>query len=253
MTLVDEVRQARDPMDALLRIARAVDDLRPARVPTLDSWDGWGEPLGRVAVPDEALPDVAEAPPRELTDDDVKAWIARNYGRAPADDAEGRAIIAQVRADLERAGTPESPAQILSQSGGVVESQIDWSPANARKVRDDELSADQYRALRYQFARDQLQLDVALGPHPNGGDWAEDYAKVGPINLYVHNRDLLVQYNDQIKAAVVADIDQYSTQMGHEVGRDLLKKPLSTDQERGAPPPLADTDGLLAPAPPVYS
>lgn len=249
MTLIDEVRQARTPQEALLRIAQAVDDLRAARVPTLDSWDGWGE---APATPDEAPPDVAEAPLRALTDDDVKAWLAKNYGRAPADDAEGRAIIAQVRADLERAGTPESPVQILSQSGGVVESQIDWSPANARKVLAGELSEDQYRALRYQFARDQLQLDVALGPHPNGGDWAEDYAKVGPINLYVHNRDLLVQYDDRIKSAVVADIDQYSTQMGHEVGRDLLKKPLSTDQERGAPPPLADTDGLLAPAPPVY-
>lgn len=245
MSLREQVLAAKSPRDALLVLADAVDRLEAE--PGMDSWQGWGEidppnvtvqALGIPAVPDEALPDDGErvldsngewVTLHEVTDQDVSAWIGRNYGRVPSDDDEGRALIAMVRADLERAGKGEVAQADFIMHDGVIESAIDFSPKAV-----GELTADQYHDKRYQFAKDVLQLEVALGPHPEGGDWYEDYAKQGPLPLYIINRDLIIQYPDGVKAAMVADVQNYSPKIAYEMGADLGKQPMTNNRDNPA-------------------
>jgi hypothetical protein len=239
MTIEQQVLAAKTPRDALLVLARAVDALQtPA-----DPWASWGDdsvqPLDDSHRPAWSADDDAAALPQPtpvipelgpgvraaaITDEDVKNWIGRNYGQVPADDAEGRAIVAQVRADLEKAGTPEAGVDLFrTGDDGVIESAIDWAPQD-----------EQHRALRYAFAKNVLQIDVLLGPHPTGGDWAADYASGGPMWLYIPNRDLVLPYPDNVKAAMVEDVGRYDQKAAYELAQDILKQPMIKDAESPA-------------------
>lgn len=236
MTLVEDVRRAKTPREAILLLAAAVDQLRAAHE-AVDPWESWGnEPYERGAMGAgpaalERAPvqgsdgdrDPESAPRLNLTEDDVRTWIESNYGRAIGDDAEARVVIAQVKRDLERSTDAKVAEDLFIQTNGVIESVIDFSPQD-----------DAHRALREQFARDVLQLDVALGPHPEGGDWASDYASAGPMWLYIPNRDLLMQYPDAVKAAMVADVQRYDEKVAYEMGADVLKQPMQKDDQSPA-------------------
>ena len=220
MTLEQQVLAAKTPRDALTLLARAIDQDR-ARM--IDPWDEWGEASEeKVAATDGEL-DTSDASPRDITDEDVRNWIGRNYGQAPADDSEGRAIVEMVRRDLERAGTGKVAEADFTMDDGVIQSRIDWAP------RDED-----HRGWRRRFAKDVLQLDVALGAHPDGGDWAEDYASGGPMWMYIPNRDLLMQYPDNVKASMIADVESYDARVAHEMSADLLKQPMTKDEHSPA-------------------
>jgi hypothetical protein len=241
-----QVLAAKTPREALLILARAVDALTTR--PTVDSWDGWGDAseapvpgrvpaaqrAGATEVPPERAIELLKEPdpPRELTDDDVRNWIARNYGQYPMDDSEGRAIVAQVRRDLERAGKGEVALDDFVMDDGVVQSRIDYTP------RDD-----QHRAERYAFASQILRLQDALPAHPDGGDWAADYAQLGPMPLYIANRELLMDYPDTVKSHIIADIETYDVRVSQEVGRDLLKAPMTKDDQSPAGKLNINVDG----------
>lgn len=247
MTVREQVLAAKSPRDALLVVADAIDRLEAQ--PGLDSWKGWDDAdAHREAAQDFAERTVTQGAMEaihansldtgdkvldsnghlvdrhEVTDDEVITWIGRNYGRTPTDDSEGKALIAMVRADLERAGKGEvAPADFVMHDG-VIESSIDFSPPD-----------DAYSDRRYKFAIEVLQLNMALGPHPEpDGDWAADYAKQGPIPLYIINRDLIVQYPDGVKAAMIADVNNFSTKIAYEMGADLLKQPLTNNRDNPA-------------------
>ncbi len=222
MSVEADVLAAKTPREALLILARAIDALLAAPA---DPWAQWDDDAAHHAEarPSGPHPDEVDPPRREITDEEATAWLEANYGRTPADDAEGRALIAMVRRDLERAGKGEVAVDDFVMHDGIVESRIDFSP------RDEK-----HRAAREAFARQVLQLDVALGVHPEGGDWAVDYAKAGPMPFYIANRDLLMQYPDQVKSAIVADIEQYDVRVSQEVGRDLLKAPMIKDENSPA-------------------
>lgn len=70
----------------------------------------------------------------------------------------------------------------------------------------------------------QLNLDVAYGAEdaPEGG-WDALYVNAGPMWLYLHDRDLLIQYSYEIRQAMVADVLEDDPQAGHEMARDVLK------------------------------
>lgn len=242
MTIVEQVQQAKTPREALLILAAAIDQLRQAHK-AVDPWAGWDEaPITATDIAEiddrhGPVPDEAQltgdrvldsngqwVERRDVTDDEVISWIGRNYGRTPTDDSEGKALIAMVRADLERASKGEVAQSDFVMHDGVIESDIDFSPAD-----------DAYAAKRYDFAKNVLQLDMALGPHPQpDGDWAADYTKQGPLPLYIINRDLIIQYPDGVKAAMVADVNNYSSKIAGEMGADLLKQPMTNNRDNPA-------------------
>lgn len=249
MTVLEQVQQAKTPREALLIIAAAVDQLRQAHK-AVDPWAGWDEEeikstdgsilaatLGaetRAMVQEIGEHEVTNSrvldsnghlvDRHEVTDDEVISWIGKNYGRTPTDDSEGKALIAMVRADLERAGKGEMAPADFVMHDGVIESSIDFSPPD-----------EAYSDRRYKFAAEVLQLDMALGEHPEpDGDWAADYAKQGPLPLYIINRDLVIQYPDGVKAAMIADVNNFSTKIAYEMGADLLKQPMTNNRDNPA-------------------
>ena len=238
------------------RLTMEIKQLRDE--PGFDSWSGWlqGEPVpeshpvegavDRAPAPDqeaEVLAAVAalseQYPPKlEVSFEDAKAWIEKNYG-APVDDttAAGRQAILQAKLDMENAPNVESVDDFFRTDGnGVVESRIDWSPLSQK-----------HHDARYEFAKRVLQLDVALGPLPDGedGDWFEDYAKVGPMWMYIPNRDLVIQYPENVRAQMVADLELYDKRVAYEFAYDVLKKPMSTDRTGGAPQPVGYAEHQL--------
>jgi hypothetical protein len=215
-----QVLTTKTPREAILILARAIDELRAPN--PWNEWDGDMVPLAEASEEKVAATD-GEPDTSDVSDSDVRTWIGRNYGRIPSDDSEGRALIAQVRSDLERAGRGEVRTDDFVMDEGVVQSRIDWAP------RDEE-----HRARRAGFARDILKLDVALGAHPDGGDWAADYASGGPMWLYIGNRDLLMQYPDNVKAYMIGDVELYDQRVAHEMGADLLKQPMIKDEHSPA-------------------
>src|SRR6266576_331665 len=234
MTFEQQVRQAPNPLEALLVLARALDALQAK--PTLDSWAGWAP--GTEQAPPPTAPAQPSLTSADLPDDVVIAWMQKNYKGAAgldADSTEGQMAIAQVREDLLLAPNVQVVEDLFRQTTeGIVESDIDWSPLT-----------EKHRAARYQFAKDVLQLDVALGPHPEQGDWAADYASGGPMYLYIPNRDLVKQYPENVRSQMVEDVrittharqpDLIADKLTHEFGGDLLQKPMSTDLERRAAP-----------------
>lgn len=262
MSLVDEVRAAPNPLEALMRIAVAVEQLQEAQaaVPTLDSWAGWvpegqapgGAPAPSSSAPESALTADRQAPPpapglteRDLPDDVVIAWMRKNYKGAAGlepNTPDGKMAIAQVREDLLHAPNVKVVEDLFRQTTeGIIESDLDWSPLT-----------DKHRAARYDFAKRVLNLDVALGDHPTGGDWAADYASGGPMWFYIPNRDLVMQYPEHVRGQMVEDVrvtsharvsQQAADKLTHEFGADVLKKPMSTDREGGAPiPPIREED-----------
>jgi hypothetical protein len=255
MTAHQDVLNAKSPRLALLALAEHIDrlelELRAVQLaPGLDDWAGWmqGEPMPEHdARMEDALVGVARAaevergavsaprPKLVVSDDDAKAWIEKNYGRPVQDDAEGRAVVAQVKHDLENAPDVEDVADFFRTGpDDVVESRIDWSPKSPA-----------HHDLRYDFAKRVLQLDVALGPHPEGGDWAEDYAKAGPMWMYIPNRDLVIQYDENARASMIADLELYDKRVAYEFAYDVLKKPMSTDRTGGAPQPVGLSEHQL--------
>jgi hypothetical protein len=78
---------------------------------------------------------------------------------------------------------------------------------------------------RRAFATHVLKLNEYLGDEQN---WADVYAKGGPLWLYLGNRELVMSYPQEIKKALIEDVEEDSPQDAHEMGRDLLKFPCET-------------------------
>lgn len=82
--------------------------------------------------------------------------------------------------------------------------------------------------LRKQFAEGVLKLGTVLGDAPAEMTWAEAYAKGGPLWLYTGNRDVVMTYPLEIRAAMVADVEEDDPHTAQEMGRDVLKQPSET-------------------------
>jgi hypothetical protein len=79
---------------------------------------------------------------------------------------------------------------------------------------------------RRAFATHVLRLHEHLGDDEN---WADVYAKGGPMWLYLGNRAVVMAMPYAVKQAMIADIEEDSPQDAHEMARDILKAPCETD------------------------
>lgn len=81
---------------------------------------------------------------------------------------------------------------------------------------------DEKRGARAMFAQEILNLDEAL---PDVERPCEVYAKAGPLWLWLGNRELLMQYPEHVRAAMVRDVMEDDPKTAEEFGRDILKDP----------------------------
>lgn len=228
-TVEEQVRAATSLTAALLVLARSVDALRAS---TTLEWSSVGETAAPAAPQStrertnlgHAAPPVAL---RDISDQELLAFLATQFGAIPDlsdPDVQGR--IQELRYELARAGPegePERAAVFIDESGV---GDIDMGPQD-----------EAHREARYAFARDVLQLELALGPHPDGRDWCADYAAAGPMFLYVPQRDLLLQYPESARRVMVEDLERYDERVAAEVGRDLLRREAA---DRSTAFPVAD-------------
>lgn len=128
-----------------------------------------------------------------------------------------------------------SPSEVPSRSGPPVQitelgdnTLVEIAPPSPEKLE-----------RRRQFERDHLRLHDALGGAADGDDWADVYAKGGPMWLYVGNRELFMSYPDETRAAMVQDVLEDDPASAHEMGRDVLKQPMQATGF-GKSPALAD-------------
>lgn len=85
--------------------------------------------------------------------------------------------------------------------------------------------SEEKQARRRQFADQQLHLQQALSNVDDTEDWIEHYVMGGPLWLYYGNRELVMSYPDEVRAQMVADVDEESSEIAHEMSRDILKHP----------------------------
>jgi hypothetical protein len=174
MTVVDDMRAARNPQEAMLVIAEALDaiivNMQAPQTPT-NTWGTW----------ESDTPEFAPYPDVPVT-------------HMLAGAVDTRKPVVTVTVD-EGEDTDSVDVNI--------------APVSPKK-----------QEARRRFAADVLQLEAELGA---GVDWAETYAKGGPVWLYEGNRELVMQYPQHIRSELVRDLMEDDPQAADEMGRDILK------------------------------
>lgn len=152
----------------------------------------------------------------------------------------------------------------LEEAGGEWDT---WPEADQHRVEPEQESPEQFRR-RVEEEQHQAALEAMNNANPNEivlptpsaqkmerrrlferqslrlstmvGDLTDDegndaYAKGGPWWLYNFDRELVMSYPDEIRARMVADIEEDDPQLAHQVSIDILKKPAGEpDFESGA-------------------
>lgn len=211
-----DITKYRTPQEALLALAAYAVELE-ARIesletaePVKDTWQDWGEPT--VAEPEgEDWLNPGERAEIEGQIAEKKAELANNEDaqesmvlRATISLLEDKLIRPPEKIDLDQQRT----VQVRNTDGSVV-------------VDVPEVS-EEVEAERYEFAIKQLKLHEQYGEEA-GKEYARSYAKGGPLVLYYTDRDFVLGLTDDLKAAMVQDVEQHSPAEAHEMARDLLK------------------------------
>lgn len=222
MTTEQLVRAARNPQEAMLAIAAALDrieagigDIPPHPAP--DPWlAGWSEgpPVSAavVAAATPGLPIAFETVTRAQHKQDEIA-VVEQLLVTTADAEDRRALEAKLRL-LKDEGAAiirhEQGTRVQSIDGGS-ELTVEIPPASPER-----------QAYRRRFA-EQLNLYEALtvkGVTPD--EFLDAYAKGGPMWLYLGDRDAIMTLPYGARVAMIEDIEQDAPVQAQEVGRDLL-------------------------------
>lgn len=193
--LVDLVRAARTPSEAIIRLATAVevalDEMRE-RIEELGlADDGWGEW--------EADPEPVESnAERGETEAEFEARMERQHQEA-----------------LERMNNTDQGALTT------------LPPTDEKK--------EQRRMFERQQLRLQEMLESLGQLPETDVDWTEVYATGGPFWLYSMNRELFMSYDIQVRQRMVTDIEEDDPQLAYQVALDALKQPAGEpDFENGS-------------------
>lgn len=190
MSIEQAVRQAKSPQEALVVIARALDQLAKQLEsrPTDDGWGGewFTDPEGKV------LDDL----------DDL--------------DPEDRAKVMEARARLAQ-DKPGQYAEHAMEAGKQVASKVSSDEITVELPPVDEERAEQRRKFATEVAK--------LSQHYKDLDQqaVEAYVKGGPMWLYLTDRDFVMQMPVQWKRFMVQDVNKDSPKDAYDLGRDILK------------------------------
>lgn len=205
------VLSAKTPRLAIQQLARAIDrvESRLAALEKNDPWDDWDDPEAHVEA-DKGIKDqrwlklIAEAP-----DDEARALLTSMAEESEATQARMREVAGE---------DPDTGLFAESQTGEEAVEVLIPAPDEAKWV------------YRRDFALHQLKLnDYFASEHsdnaPEGfNTWAEVYAKGGPYWLYVSDRECVMSFPMELRAAMVQDVLEDNPRVAAEMGRDILKQ-----------------------------
>jgi hypothetical protein len=221
MTTEQLVRSARNPQEAMLHIAAALDrieaklDQQPAAEP--DPWGNWGHEYNIAERGPETV-----IPPRG---DGAAETIIRARQNKQA--IEGVQAMLDVEADAEERRALEAKLRLLKDEGasiirreaGVrVQSLVDDSTVTV----DIPPASPERQEDRRRFARNGHLHSFLSQPALNEAEFEDAYAKGGPMWLYLGDRDAIMAMPPEYRVLMVADIEEDSPAQAQEVARDLL-------------------------------
>lgn len=226
MTTEQLVRSARNPQEAMLHIAAALErieaklDQQPAAEP--DPWGAWGsdsraaylEPIKQYVDPSAVVKAEQEA--------EIFLQVQRNEHairaiedrlEVEADAEERRALEAKLRL------LKDDGAAIVRREAGVrVQSLVDDSTVTV----DIPPASPERQEDRRRFARNGHLHSFLSQPVLNEAEFEDAYAKGGPMWLYLGDRDAIMAMPPEYRVLMVADIEEDSPAQAQEVARDLL-------------------------------
>jgi hypothetical protein len=240
MSLSERITQCKTPVEAVLLLAKEIDELRAelASLQAAPASDPWTQPLtwdtreSTAFIARALAEDVQLKPTISGTTRADKIAATQKALDEATDPDDRRALEASLRllkdtdANIRREAVPEgtrvkddqatmagSVTQSIVVGGGTVELPV-VSPE-----RQD---------VRRQWAADRKLAEfIPLDP----ADAADQYAKGGPMWLYLGNRDAVMQMPFNYRQELVAELMLDSPAEAQEVGRDILKQADSVDRE----------------------
>lgn len=225
MRTADKVRVARNPQEALLVVAEALDSVlreldeiagRLSPPTATDPWGEWdppgnGQSMAGVA---EALKSAYVEPitqeyQREQEIDGVKAMIAE-----ATDPDDIRALNARLTL-LGDKGRP--PEQLRPEGHRVTVRQ-----ENGQLVLDGPAVSEERKQDRYNWAAG-ANIGAMLTPQLDYLEAAKAYAKGGPVWLHYYDRAAVLTMPRAWRQMMVADVEQDSPAQAYELSLDILK------------------------------
>lgn len=213
MALPSEVILKQSNPTQALNVIAAILDTQEARLQDLEraQVSGWGEWSD-------------ETPP--LTDEPVEEWApnpedVKRIGEIQerlkgCEDEEESKVL---RAELELAQDKlKPPVELFDDTGAHTNIEAD-SDGDAT-VKLPTVSPEK-EALREAFARSVLELEMVYPDE--GAKYIKSYAKGGPLLMYYSDRDYVMGLADDVKRAMVNDVQEESPKEAHEMARDILK------------------------------
>jgi hypothetical protein len=216
MTTADRVRSARNPQEAMLALAEALDQLlaspKPEAAP--DPWGSWSvNDNGSVTVPYEHYAQQSYAANRaDLVEHAIQA--TRDQLASETDPETRAALEALLRLLTDDGAAVEQPSQgarVQSIDAGN-EIVVDIPPPDAKRA-----------AQRRKFVEAAGLYDFVTQPVLTKEEFNAAYVKGGPMWLYLGDRDAVMAMPEQMRYLLVADIEQDSPVQAQEVARDILK------------------------------
>lgn len=217
----NNVRAAKNPTEALTVIAHALDEfdsrLLNLERANVNGWDEWS---------DETPPlteDWGEPQPWTPDPTDVEEVSRIEEALPGCEDAdESKALRAQLELAKDKLKPPIEMIDTEGQHTEIAADESGDATVNVPTVNPGK------EAMRKEFATEVLKLTEVYGD--KGEQYIESYAKAGPLLLYYADRDFILGLTDDIKRAMVSDVEEQSPKEAHEMARDILK-----DLDAGGP------------------
>ena len=236
MALTDDIKRCRTPQEAILMLAKAIDDMRYVARRIENPWE---QPLNWFAP-------ATELPPMMGLRAVVENTTGALHGISPNADA-----IAAVQTQLANETDPderralEARLRLLKEDGGTIAGvpdgkrvvEAEFTPGSLRPTQAISVGAN---TVDLPVPTLQQQLDRA--------DWAEQrklwdfipldedetvkaFARGGPMWLYLGNRDAVMAMPVEWRRELVEMVAEDSIAQSQEVGADILKIADSPDRE----------------------
>lgn len=210
MSLQAQVKDAENPKVALEAIARYLDHLNTkvdavlkiaGTAPEHD--DGWGQ----------------------WDDPETHEEVAQDFERLEKIELLRKAI--EVEQDAMEADALRAQLRLLEDEGSNIKRGLDEAKHSKITQGDDEAIVDLPPPTDEQLEQ-RAHISKFLSDYGLDPEYIDSYIKGGPLVLYLSDRDMVNGLPNNVKTAMVQDVEINSPKEAHEMARDILK---STDPD----------------------
>lgn len=213
-TIRSVLQEYESPQEALLHLADVVElcihklsEIESEQTPTSDAWSTWDDQ----PLVDDSSSEWHEPP-------GVREELAALQGELSGceDDEESKVLRAKIELAEDKLVPPADFHDNTGEASTVSDDQEGASTVDVPKPTPDQEDE------REEFAREILRLEEVYGEE-RGAEYIQSYRKAGPALLYYTDRDFVLGLPDDIKRAMVGDVERFSPKEAHEIARDILK------------------------------